>query len=37
MGTCGLKASDSEQGPMAGPSEDDNEPSGSIKWGGVIY
>jgi hypothetical protein len=30
---CGLNASGSRQGPVAGPCEHGNEPSGSIKGG----
>jgi len=33
MRGCGLDASGSEQGPVAGRCEHDNEPSGSIKGG----
>jgi hypothetical protein len=33
VGRCGLDASGSGQGPVAGPCEQGNEPSGSIKGG----
>jgi hypothetical protein len=33
MGRCGLNASGSAQGPLAGCCEYGNEPSGSIKGG----
>jgi hypothetical protein len=33
VGGCGLDSSGSGWGPVAGPHEHDNEPSGSIKGG----
>jgi hypothetical protein len=35
VGRCGLDASASECGPMVGSCEHDNEPSGSVKGGGI--